>query len=114
MASAIFADESFEQAITIALRGDENTDNGLSSRVNLFVRHRRPRQWCRALKIINCVSPSNCPARLANVGDDLSYTERACWLKRLSHHADRKLREKTDYRLRVPLNALRTAISAVG
>jgi hypothetical protein len=42
MASAISADESFEQAITIALRGDENTDNGLSSRVNLFVSHRRP------------------------------------------------------------------------
>jgi hypothetical protein len=55
MASVISADESFEQAITIALRGDENTDNGLSSRVNLFVRHRRPRQWCRALKFINCV-----------------------------------------------------------
>jgi hypothetical protein len=43
MASAISADESFEQAITIALRGDENTDNGLSSRVNLFVSHRRAR-----------------------------------------------------------------------
>jgi hypothetical protein len=91
MASAISADESFEQAITMVLRGDENTDNGLYSRVNLFVSHRHPRQRCRALKDINCVRFQTAQARLANASDDLSYTERARWLKRLS---DRKLREK--------------------
>ena len=101
MASAISADESFEQAITIALRGDENTDNGLSSRVNLFVSHRRPRQRCRALKIINCVRFQTAQARLANAGDDLSYTERACWLKRLSHHCGSQTTGRTDYWLRV-------------
>jgi hypothetical protein len=109
MASAISADESFEQAITMVLRGDENTDNGLYSRVNLFVSHRHPRQRCRALKVINCVRFQTAQARLANASDDLSDTERARWLKRpiASYGKSRLLAAG-------PLNALRTAISAVG
>ena len=61
MASAISADESFEQAITIALRGDENTDNGLSSRVNLFVSHRRPAPAVPRTENHQLRSLSNCP-----------------------------------------------------